>query len=453
MAARPRTTLLTILLLALLAVSAQSEFIHSLPGDLARRDVDVASYKGNQVIRIVNPSKALLRAVGSNGLDVWGRGKDTIDVRVTGDADVSKIRKLNGGVVNFDVVVPDVQAVIDKDIKSRAAARESLGAQAVPTDISYFKSFHTYPEIVEFLQTKCSQFADICSFGSLGKTVEGRDIAVLKLGTPGRTSPKSTSRHCCMRVSGRAPRRPSSSFSSCSSSTRPTPRSRTCLTRPRFTLYVFFHVAAESYRDSLLPPRSSNSCSRTNQAPLVNVDGYLYTQSGNRLWRKNRRRNSNGSYGIDLNRNFAFHWGNGGSSTNPRDDTYRGPRAASEPETQAVTEYFKTKLPRAAQYKQVTDKMRDLIAGVHGEQFRSIKSVDLYPTSGTANDLFYSLDRVGPAGTTVKPYGVAFELRPSSGFGGSGFVLPPEEIIPAGEEILPAFIHFARNAIENPLRA
>ena len=45
--------------------------------------------------------------------------------------------------------------------------------------------------------------------------------------------------------------------------------------------------------------------------------------------------------GIDLNRNFPFHWnfGNGGSSGFVCDETYRGPLAASEPETQNLFQY------------------------------------------------------------------------------------------------------------------
>jgi hypothetical protein len=34
----------------------------------------------------------------------------------------------------------------------------------------------------------------------------------------------------------------------------------------------------------------------------MNIDGYDYTWNNNRLWRKNRRQNSFGAYGVDLNR-------------------------------------------------------------------------------------------------------------------------------------------------------
>lgn len=76
--------------------------------------------------------------------------------------------------------------------------------------------------------------------------------------------------------------------------------------------------------------------------PIVNVDGYLYNEStypnGGGMWRKNRRNNGDGSYGVDINRNYTFQWGydNSGSSPTPSSDTYRGPAAGSEPEVQAV---------------------------------------------------------------------------------------------------------------------
>lgn len=38
--------------------------------------------------------------------------------------------------------------------------------------------------------------------------------------------------------------------------------------------------------------------------PLINPDGYAYSWSTDRLWRKNRRRFANNCYGVDLNRNF-----------------------------------------------------------------------------------------------------------------------------------------------------
>lgn len=81
--------------------------------------------------------------------------------------------------------------------------------------------------------------------------------------------------------------------------------------------------------------------------PMVNPDGYQFNQTnfptGGGMWRKNRQRNSDGSFGVDLNRNYGTQgfWSapNGGSSTSTRSDTYRGTEPFSEPETQAIRDF------------------------------------------------------------------------------------------------------------------
>ncbi len=78
---------------------------------------------------------------------------------------------------------------------------------------------------------------------------------------------------------------------------------------------------------------------------VLNPDGYVYNQTtdptGGGMWRKNRR-NNGGSYGVDLNRNYGYQWGydNTGSSPTPSDNTYRGPSAFSEPESQAARDFI-----------------------------------------------------------------------------------------------------------------
>lgn len=78
--------------------------------------------------------------------------------------------------------------------------------------------------------------------------------------------------------------------------------------------------------------------------PCLNPDGYIYNEvnnpNGGGMWRKNRR-NNGGSYGVDLNRNYGYAWAfnNSGSSGNPSSDTYRGPSAFSEPETQNIRDF------------------------------------------------------------------------------------------------------------------
>ena len=75
--------------------------------------------------------------------------------------------------------------------------------------------------------------------------------------------------------------------------------------------------------------------------PVENPDGYQYTFTSDRLWRKNRRSNGDGSTGVDLNRNYPAFWGydNLGSSAVGNTEIYRGASPASEPETQAIVDF------------------------------------------------------------------------------------------------------------------
>lgn len=80
--------------------------------------------------------------------------------------------------------------------------------------------------------------------------------------------------------------------------------------------------------------------------PCVNPDGYVYNQTtnpgGGGMWRKNRRDNGGGIFGVDLNRNYNDHWGvdNTGSSPSTGSETYRGPTPASELENQAMQAFI-----------------------------------------------------------------------------------------------------------------
>jgi murein tripeptide amidase MpaA len=84
----------------------------------------------------------------------------------------------------------------------------------------------------------------------------------------------------------------------------------------------------------------------------VNPDGRVIAEQGY-TQRKNRNTNSSNQacsnpptsssqYGIDLNRNSTFGWGGPGASTSPCNLTYRGPAAASEPETSAIETYVRS---------------------------------------------------------------------------------------------------------------
>ncbi|MDX1662393.1 MAG: M14 family metallopeptidase [Candidatus Promineifilaceae bacterium] len=82
----------------------------------------------------------------------------------------------------------------------------------------------------------------------------------------------------------------------------------------------------------------------------ANPDGRKQAENDDPWWRKNTNENYCGATsdgrGADLNRNFSFNWGCcGGSSSHACYDTYRGPSAASEPETQAIEAYLRAHFP------------------------------------------------------------------------------------------------------------
>ncbi len=79
--------------------------------------------------------------------------------------------------------------------------------------------------------------------------------------------------------------------------------------------------------------------------PVVNPDGYAYNELLNQAeagdWRKNRQRNDDGTYGIDLNRNFGYEWeyDDAGSSDNGSDADYRGESAFEALEADALRDF------------------------------------------------------------------------------------------------------------------
>jgi carboxypeptidase T len=79
----------------------------------------------------------------------------------------------------------------------------------------------------------------------------------------------------------------------------------------------------------------------------ANPDGHVKNEQDLSLyWRKNTH--SYGSctlYGVDLNRNSDFKWGGVGSSGDPCAETYHGPSATSEPETQAAQTFVRSLFP------------------------------------------------------------------------------------------------------------
>lgn len=184
--------------------------------------------------------------------------------------------------------------------------------------------------------------------------------------------------------------------------------------------------------------------------PVANPDGYAYSWEKKRYWRKNRR----DGHGVDLNRNWGVAWGGAGSSGGKNSDVYRGPSAFSEPETRALRdltlkEKFSTHVdfhsygqlilypwsyksaPAADRdrFRGIGDRMNAAIYAQHESTYKLQSGADLYPAAGTATDWMYG---------EANALSYTIELRPKSGGGLGGFVLPPEQIVPTCDEAMAA---------------
>ncbi len=70
--------------------------------------------------------------------------------------------------------------------------------------------------------------------------------------------------------------------------------------------------------------------------PCLNPDGFEYSRNHFSFWRKNRRKNGDGTYGVDLNRNFSIGYR---KTKNTSSNLYSGPHPFSEPETRAIKNF------------------------------------------------------------------------------------------------------------------
>jgi hypothetical protein len=185
--------------------------------------------------------------------------------------------------------------------------------------------------------------------------------------------------------------------------------------------------------------------------PIINMDGYarniLTNPNGGGQWRKNRRNNGDGTYGVDPNRNYGYAWGwdNSGSSPDPGDATYRGPSAFSEPCTQVMRDFCETQEFRIAlnyhSYSNlllyswgyipdfppdygILDAYASIMTAENGYTYGPGYTT-IYVTNGSSDDWMY-----GEQETKDK----IFAYTPEVGGGSDGFWPSPSRIIPLCQE-------------------
>jgi carboxypeptidase T len=189
--------------------------------------------------------------------------------------------------------------------------------------------------------------------------------------------------------------------------------------------------------------------------PVVNPDGYeenrIKNPNGGGMHRKNMRDNGDGSFGVDLNRNYGpiEYWDspNGGSSLEPSNNTYRGTAPFSEPETAAMRQFLIDNniraclnyhtysnlliFPYGALGRETSDS---LIFRDHAKDMTQYNNYTYgtdeqtvgYTTRGNSDDYFYDGE--------VELKGKIFAMTPEVGNGSDGFWPLQERIIPLAEE-------------------
>ena len=80
--------------------------------------------------------------------------------------------------------------------------------------------------------------------------------------------------------------------------------------------------------------------------PVANPDGYEFSRTDQRLWRKTRSNYGTACTGVDPNRNFGYHWAEVGSESNPCSEIYHGPSAFSEIEVANIRDFHNSLSPR-----------------------------------------------------------------------------------------------------------
>jgi len=192
--------------------------------------------------------------------------------------------------------------------------------------------------------------------------------------------------------------------------------------------------------------------------PCYNPDGYTYSRTVDRLWRKNRRVNGDGTFGVDQNRNWDVDWGNGC----PNDTSslvYCGPGAFSEPEPRAMNDFLRSlpnlssiidfhspqkRIVRPYSYINETCPDETLLFNigyrfvvdyysVHGTKLENARGCDLYVLSGGCTDYNYI--------SGVKNVFI-LELL------GDNFALPESEIQKQGEEAFAGIRYLLERALK-----
>lgn len=423
-----RCSLPLVILLASLTAPALAQHTFD-PGQAPADDAPVLlapepykTYRGYSLVRAVVRDHAEFNRVLAISGDCWThtpRLEQPVDFLIP-PGGLDALRALG---VSFDIIVPDMGDVV-------AAERARLNS---PQTRGWYDDYKNLQAISDKVDELVALRPNLVSRFNVGPSLENRTIFGFRIDSP-TPGPAGTIKPVIYIHS--------------------TQHAREWLA-PVTTMYVAEQLIAGYASD---PDATAFLDKFTVMVvPVVNVDGYVYSWTTQRYWRKNRRDNGNGNFGVDLNRNWGFAWGSdNGSSGSGSSEVYRGTAPFSEPETAVMRDHVLatpgiaialdvhtygqyllspwgyTATPPAALpfFNKYGKIMQAAIKSVHNKTFTYGPCyTTLYPVSGGNLDWWYG-DR------NVMMWSP--ELR------GGSFAPPPTDIIPSGQEIYAGLLALAK---------
>ncbi len=170
--------------------------------------------------------------------------------------------------------------------------------------------YMTYRESLDFLSAMEKQHPDLIEIVTIGTTYEGREIVLAKIS----------------RDVARADEKPALLYTG-------SIHAREWIGQ-ELALKFIEHVARNQHVDPTLD--AALEASTLYMVPCLNPDGFEYSREHFSFWRKNRRKNHDGSIGVDLNRNFSIGFKKAKDTSS---NVYGGEEPFSEAETRAIRDF------------------------------------------------------------------------------------------------------------------
>ncbi|XP_072508834.1 carboxypeptidase A5-like isoform X1 [Notamacropus eugenii] len=263
-------TMKSLLIVSLLLASTWSQKMFS--GDQVLR-IKAKDEKQLQLLRNLEDSEHLK-------VDFWhapARPSLPVDMRVPFSNLKAVKNYLNSRGISYTIMIEDVQVLLDEERRGMTASRR----QERSTSSFRYNSYHTLEEIYTWMDNFVVEHSNLVSKIMIGQTFENRPIFVLKFSTGNKTRPAiwiDSGIHAREWIS------------------------------QAVGVWTAMKIATD-YGEEPVLTKVLNHMDIFLEV-ITNPDGFAYTHSMNRLWRKNRGISSNSTCkGVDPNRNWDSGFG------------------------------------------------------------------------------------------------------------------------------------------------